>query len=75
MLRRLTRIFVHYAERYIPDPYIYALILTFVGVKMLGEEFFQIDIVLSLGIILGVLAAAIVASMMWPKRIETRQED
>ncbi len=30
MLRRLTRIFVHYAERYIPDPYIYALILTFV---------------------------------------------
>src|SRR5882724_11380037 len=32
MLRRLTRIFVHYAERYIPDPYIYALILTFVTV-------------------------------------------
>jgi short-chain fatty acids transporter len=30
MLRRLTRIFVQYAERYIPDPYIYALILTFV---------------------------------------------
>ena len=30
MLRRLTRIFVGYAERYIPDPYLYALILTFV---------------------------------------------
>jgi short-chain fatty acids transporter len=30
MLRRLTRIFVRYAERYIPDPYLYALILTFV---------------------------------------------
>src|SRR2546423_478348 len=30
MLRRITRIFVKYAERYIPDPYLYALILTFV---------------------------------------------
>jgi len=30
MPRRLTRIFVHYAERYVPDPYIDALILTFV---------------------------------------------
>ncbi len=30
MLRRLTRIFVRYAERYIPDPYLYALILTFI---------------------------------------------
>ncbi|HXJ01911.1 MAG TPA: TIGR00366 family protein [Micropepsaceae bacterium] len=30
MLRSLTRIFVRYAERYIPDPYLYALILTFV---------------------------------------------
>lgn len=30
MLRKLTRIFVRYAERYIPDPYLYALILTFV---------------------------------------------
>jgi short-chain fatty acids transporter len=30
MLRRLTRICVRYAERYIPDPYLYALILTFI---------------------------------------------
>ena len=30
MLRRLTRFFVRYAERYIPDPYLYALILTFI---------------------------------------------
>ncbi len=32
MLRGLTRIFVRYAERYIPDPYLYALILTFITV-------------------------------------------
>ena len=35
---------------------------------MLGERFFEIDIVLSLAIILGVLAAAIIASMIWPRR-------
>ncbi|HYM17204.1 MAG TPA: TIGR00366 family protein [Micropepsaceae bacterium] len=31
-LRRVTRLCVRYAERYIPDPYLYALILTFVTV-------------------------------------------
>ena len=46
-----------------------ALILTFVGVKMLGERFFEIDIVLSLVIILGILAVSIVASMIWPRRV------
>src|SRR5882757_8396011 len=29
MLRAITRFFVRYAERYIPDPYLYALLLTF----------------------------------------------
>jgi short-chain fatty acids transporter len=32
ILRRVTRLCVRYAERYIPDPYLYALILTFVTV-------------------------------------------
>src|SRR6185503_15103131 len=30
MLRALTRACVRYAERYIPDPYLYAVILTFI---------------------------------------------
>src|SRR5262245_42995922 len=30
MLRGLTRACVRYAERYIPDPYLYAVILTFI---------------------------------------------
>ncbi len=30
MLRTITRICVRYAERYIPDPYLYALLLTFI---------------------------------------------
>ncbi len=32
MLRQITRACVYYAERYIPDPYLYATILTFVTV-------------------------------------------
>ena len=45
-----------------------AVILTFVGLKMIGERFVHIDIVPSLGIILGVLAIAITGSLIWPAR-------
>lgn len=45
-----------------------AIILTFVGVKMLGEELFHIDIVVSLAVILSTLAISIIASVIWPKK-------
>ena len=45
-----------------------AVILSFIGVKMLGERWFHIDILISLGIVLGVLALSIVASLIWPER-------
>jgi tellurite resistance protein TerC len=45
-----------------------ALILSFVGFKMLTERYIEIDIVLSLSIILGVLALSITASLIWPRR-------
>lgn len=32
MLRRITQSFVRYAERYVPDPYLYAVLLTFITV-------------------------------------------
>src|SRR5258705_1574982 len=32
ILRKITRACVRYAERYIPDPYLYALLLTFITV-------------------------------------------
>ena len=38
MLRTITRICVRYAERYIPDPYLYALMLTFI--TAVGAWFF-----------------------------------
>jgi predicted tellurium resistance membrane protein TerC len=43
------------------------VILTFVGTKMLGERWFEIDVLPSLAIILGVLAAAIIGSVLRPR--------
>jgi tellurite resistance protein TerC len=43
-----------------------AVILTFVGTKMLVEHWIHVPILLSLGIVLAVLAASIVASLIWP---------
>jgi len=42
-----------------------ALILIFVGFKMLSENWLEIDIALSLAIIVSVLAISIVASLVW----------
>jgi tellurite resistance protein TerC len=43
-----------------------AFILTFVGAKMLVEHWIHIPILLSLGIVVIILAASIVASLIWP---------
>ena len=55
-LRSLYFLLAAVVDRFYLLKYGLAVILTFVGVKMLGESFFQISIVLSLAIILGVLA-------------------
>ncbi len=66
-LRSLYFLLAAVVDRFYLLKYALALILTFVGVKMLGEKYFEIGITLSLGIILGVLAIAIIASMLFPK--------
>ena len=43
-----------------------AVILTFVGVKMIGAHWWTIPIYTSLAVILGVLAISIAASLRWP---------
>jgi tellurite resistance protein TerC len=68
-LRSLYFLLAAVVDRFYLLKYGLALILTFVGVKMLSERFFEIDIVLSLVIILGILAVSIVASMIWPRRV------
>ena len=44
-----------------------AAILTFIGVKMLIVNWFHIPVAISLGVILGVLAISVVASLMYPQ--------
>ena len=43
-----------------------AVILVFVGIKMVGAEFFHVPILVSLGVIVSVLAASIIASLVIP---------
>src|SRR5437764_1136275 len=66
-LRSLYFLLAAVVDRFHLLKYGLALILTFVGFKMLTERFIEIDIVLSLSIILGVLALSITASLMWPR--------
>ncbi len=47
-----------------------AVVLTFVGVKMLVSGIYKIPITLSLGIIVGTLVVAVIASLMRAKRLE-----
>jgi tellurite resistance protein TerC len=54
-------------ERFYLLKYGLALILSFIGVKMLGEKFFHIDILISLGVVIGTLAISIIASLRWPE--------
>jgi tellurite resistance protein TerC len=68
-LRSLYFLLAAVVDRFYLLKYALALILTFVGVKMLGEKFFEIPIVTSLVIILGTLATAVIASMLWPRKV------
>jgi len=66
-LRSMYFLLAAVIERFYLLKYGLAVILSFIGVKMLGEKFYHIDILLSLGIVLGTLALTITASVIWPK--------
>jgi tellurite resistance protein TerC len=67
-LRSLYFLLAAVVDRFYLLKYGLAVILTFVGVKMLGESFFHIGIGVSLAIILSVLVISIAASLIWPKK-------
>ncbi len=50
-------------------------ILVFVGAKMLLADIYTIPIALSLGVVVFVLAASVVASLLWPMPLVGRQEE
>ena len=66
-LRSMFFLLAAVVERFYLLKYGLALILTFIGVKMLGEAWFHIPIVLSLAVVLGTLVLSVVASLIWPQ--------
>jgi tellurite resistance protein TerC len=71
-LRSLYFLLAAVVDRFHLLKYGLALILTFVGFKMLTEHWIDIDIMLSLAIILGVLAGSVIASLIWSKHENER---
>ncbi len=47
-----------------------SVVLVFIGVKMLGTHYFDIPIGISLGVVIGVLAATVLLSLVEPKKRE-----
>ena len=66
-LRSLYFLLAAVVDRFHLLKYGLAVILTFVGFKMLTERWIEIDIGLSLAVILGVLGLSIVASLVWKR--------
>ncbi|HVE71472.1 MAG TPA: TerC family protein [Thermoanaerobaculia bacterium] len=48
-----------------------AVVLLFVGVKMVIADWYKVPIGVSLGVIAAVLAASVAGSMLWPKRVSS----
>jgi tellurite resistance protein TerC len=67
-LRSLYFLLASVIEKFHLLKYGLAVILTFVGVKMIAEHWIHIPILISLAVILGVLLLAIAASLIWPPR-------
>src|SRR6185312_4158103 len=67
-LRSLYFLLAAVVDRFYLLKYGIAVILIFVGAKMLGEHWFHIDILWSLVVILGMLGLSIAASLIWPQR-------
>ena len=72
-LRSMYFLLAAVVEKFYLLKYGLAIILSFIGVKMLGEAFFHIDIMVSLAIVIGTLVISIVASLVWPKPDEAPQ--
>ena len=73
-LRSLYFLLAAVVDRFHLLKYGLAVILTFVGFKMLSEHYIDIGIGLSLAVILGVLALSIVASLVWPAKEKPAKE-
>ncbi|MCL4801520.1 MAG: TerC family protein [Burkholderiales bacterium] len=67
-LRALYFLLADMAARFHLLSYGLAVVLMFVGTKMLVVDFFKIPVFVALGVVAAVLAASIGASLLWPHR-------
>jgi tellurite resistance protein TerC len=67
-LRALYFLLADMADRFHLLSYGLAIVLMFVGIKMLIVEFYKIPVFLSLGVVAAILAVAVVASLKIPKK-------
>jgi len=67
-LRALYFLLADTAARFHLLSYGLAVVLMFVGAKMLVVDFFKIPVFVALGVVAAVLAASIGASLLWPHR-------
>jgi tellurite resistance protein TerC len=65
-LRSLYFLLASVIEKFHLLKYGLAIILTFVGLKMIAEAWIHVPILVSLGVIVGVLLLSVVASLIWP---------
>ena len=64
-LRALYFVLADMADRFHLLSYGLALVLMFIGVKMLLIDFFKIPVFLALGVVVALIAASIAASLLW----------
>src|SRR5439155_22481817 len=67
-LRSMYFLLAAVVEKFYLLKYGLAVILSFIGVKMMIEPWFHVHILASLGLVIGVLALSIIASLAWPER-------
>ncbi|MGH7670585.1 MAG: TerC family protein [Gemmatimonadaceae bacterium] len=67
-LRSLFFLLVSVIDRFYLLRYGLSVILIFIGVKMLIDHWIELPILVSLAVIVAVLAAAVGASLLWPKK-------
>ena len=74
-LRSLYFLLASVIEKFHLLKYGLAIILTFVGLKMIAEAWIHVPIMVSLAVIVGVLLLAIAASLIWPPPPPPRTEE
>jgi tellurite resistance protein TerC len=69
-LRSLYFLLANVIDKFHLLKYGLAVVLSFIGVKMVIAEWYHIDTLISLAIVAVVLTASIVGSLMWPEKAE-----